>query len=267
MNRREALIDVGALMVSVFAGYYGGGLIQSNDTGKLPKPEEYKMRSGVFIRGEEEIITGRDHSLQAKVNEQVFKKALLLCAQLWRESEAIHVFLKAYPLRIALNVQGLPGLARYINTNITSEPELQFSQEFLELYYNRRSPNWGPPERVIVHELRHLVQDATNYLIRNRSNIRCSILSGFTTFGTLTGIQRGQRRLMESQVIEGDETETTRLIENGFWGGAMGLGVGFAAEMCIDPAEIDADIASTTALTNSDVANLKGSFFDYQRVP
>lgn len=266
MNRREALIDVGGLMVSVFAGYYGGGLIQSNDTGELPKPQEYKMRSGVFIRGEKEIITGRDHSLQAKVNEHVFKKALLLCAQLWRESDAIQVFLKAYPLRIALNVQGLPSLARYIDTNETSKPELQFSQEFLELYYNRRSPNWGPPERVIVHEFRHLVQDATKFLILNRGNIACSILSGFTTLGTLTGIQRGQRSLMKSPIIEDDETETTRLIENGFWGGAMGLGAGLAAAMIFEPAEIDADIASTTATRDPQIAYFNRSFFNYQSV-
>lgn len=65
MNRREALIDIVALTGAICAGYYGGGIIQSGKADEIPGPEEYKVRSGVLIRGEEKFITDGDRLLKA----------------------------------------------------------------------------------------------------------------------------------------------------------------------------------------------------------
>lgn len=199
------------------------------------------------------------------MNEHVFQTALLLVAESWEYSVALSAFLNAYPLRIAVNVDGLETLARYKGTRETPKPEIQFSREFLRLYYSGQTPNWGPPERVIVHEFRHLFQDATNFL-QNGTQTSLSILSGCATLGTLTGIRRGRRKIEKNLKSADGDTEVELLFESGFWGGAIGLGTGFAAAELFTPKEIDAEIASTTAMTNRRVANLNGSFFNYQRV-
>lgn len=262
MNRREALIDIVALAGAICAGYYGGGSIQSGKTGELPGPEEYKVRSGVFIRGEEKIITDGDHLLKAEVNEHVFQAALRLLGETWGDSDALNEFLKVYPLRFAINVEGLETLARYRGTRETSEPEILFSTEFIIMYYKRQSPNWGPPERVIFHEFRHLFQDATS-LLPNSREISTSMFSGCTALGTLTGIRRARRNIGENPVPTDDDTQLVQLIENGFWGTAIGLGGGLAAATQFRPKEIDADIFSTAVMVTRGVTNLGGSFFSY----
>lgn len=261
MNKREALFNILSLTGAIFGGYYGGGLIQPRKTNEFQEPEGYTVRSGVFIRGEEKIITDDGHALRVKVNEQVFETALRLVAEHWGYSDALNTFLNRYPLRIAVNVDGLEGLARYKQSFETPKPEIQISPEFLTMYSRRQGPNWGPPERVIFHEFRHLVQDATGFL-QNSTEVSISMLSGCTALGTLTGIRRGRQNI----AMIDDDTHLERRIENAFWGTAIGFGGGLAAATELKPKEIDAEIFSTTALIERDVVDLNGLFFNYYPV-
>lgn len=197
------------------------------------------------------------------MNEQVFQAILLSLANIWGGSAALNAFLNAHPLRIAVSAEHLETLARYKGTRETPKPEILFSPEFMKLYYKRQSPNWGPPERVIIHEFRHLFQDAADFL-QNSTPTSVSILSGSTTLGILMRIHTSRRNIGENSVTADDDTEkAAQLIEKGFWGGAIGLGAGFATAMLLQPNELDADIASTAAVTERRVANFYGSFFSY----
>lgn len=271
LSRRDILkfgLGVGAAGLAPSSGY----LLASSQFSPFfenplsNKNAEYVERHGVYISGEDKIFEVDKHRIQAKVNELAFIDILNFLARENGVTDQTQSFLEEYPLRIHLHKSLLSIMVEYVPADITKNPEIRFPTPYLVDYlrwqYVNNKEMLKRQERIIYHELQHLVQDSIpNFLAYSNSQTLGLIGASGAFFYQLPTLVAKNKIPSE---LEEREKFLRRLGNFRRAGAIVGLPTGLALAQITAPAEREA--RDKEKISNSPgLAKYTGNFFSFEK--